>query len=398
MVKLSVSIACLLSILTSQAAALSLAEVGVNPLEKRGGRTFSLPITVNYGQENSNGRTIETREETVDLTSQIWWYSTDIYLGSNKQKLTVNVDTGSSDLWVPSKNVQCAENRNCKQAGTFDPSTSSTYKQLDKTFTARYLDGTHSGGNYGTDSLSFNSDGSDGVTNLQFGVATNSANNAPILGIGFKSLEATGDANYKYDNLPIVLKQQGKIDKISYSVYLNAKDSKHGNVLFGGYDKAKIDGNFVLLPVNNDNRLNVELNSVSFEGNDITTSLLSVTADTGYTYTTLLPDQLKAIGEALGGTVHLNNDNKHWYSVDCSKFDGKSLDFNFNGITISVPFADLLNKLSNGLCDLLIRENSKISSLGDNFLRHAYLYYDLEGRTISIGKVKYTDQTDIVTT
>lgn len=391
MAKFLLSIACLLSIL-AQATALSLGSVGSNPLEKRGGRTFTLPIKVNYSNKNGNESVIEARDESVGLHNEKWWYSTEIYLGSNNQKIIVNVDTGSSDLWVPGNGVQCANGIPCTSEGTFDPSSSTTYKKLDRKFEASYLDGTHSGGDYATDSLSFNSDGSDGITNFQFGVATESANRNPILGIGFKALEATGDRNYKYDNLPIVLKQQGKIDKVSYAVFLNDKNSDTGNVLFGGYDKAKIDGDFVTLPVTWLDRLDIDLNSVSFNGQVITTSKLSTTADTGYTYTTLAPDQFDAIGQALGG---INKGN--YYAVQCSKFEGKDLEFNFNGITIKVPFTDLLYDLGGGVCDLLIRQDNRISSLGDNFLRHAYLYYDLEARTISIGQAKYTDQTDIVT-
>lgn len=392
MAKFLLSIACLLSILAHQASSLPLGTVNAKPLEKRGGRTFTLPIKVNYSNKKGNESAIEARDEPIGLQNEKWWYSTEIYLGSNNQKITVDVDTGSSDLWVPGKGVQCASGIPCTEEGTFDPSSSTTNKHLDRKFEASYLDGTHSEGDYVTDSLSFNSDGSDGVTNFQFGVATESANRNPILGIGFKALEATEDGNYKYDNLPIVLKKQGKIDKVSYAIFLNDQKSDTGNVLFGGYDKAKIDGDFVTLPVTALDRLNIDLNSVSFNGQVITTSKLSATADTGYTYTTLAPDQFNAIGQALGGT-YINN----FYTVQCSKFEGKELDFNFNGITIKVPFTDLLDNLGNDVCDLLIRQDDRISSLGDNFLRHAYLYYDLEARTISLGQAKYTDQTDIVT-
>ena len=43
----------------------------------------------------------------VKLDNEIITYSADITIGSNNQKLSVIVDTGSSDLWVPDSNAVC---------------------------------------------------------------------------------------------------------------------------------------------------------------------------------------------------------------------------------------------------------------------------------------------------
>ena len=43
----------------------------------------------------------------VKLINEQVSYASDITVGSNKQKLTVVIDTGSSDLWVPDSQVSC---------------------------------------------------------------------------------------------------------------------------------------------------------------------------------------------------------------------------------------------------------------------------------------------------
>lgn len=221
-----------------------------------------------------------TEYEQVSVVHDGFVYTSMIYLGSNNQEILVQVDTGSSDLSVPAPNVKCVSNAACTEGGTFNSSSSSTFKDLDAHYKLSYLDGTSSQGDYGTDSLSFQSNGLNGVRDFQFGVANESANYLPVLGIGFKSLEITGNSTPKYDNLPISLKNQGLINKVAYLVFLNDLEAKTGHILFGAYDKAKIEGDLVTLPVSASDRLDVELNSLTYNGQDIDINF-SVTLDTG---------------------------------------------------------------------------------------------------------------------
>lgn len=333
--------------------------------------------------------------EQVNVVHDGFIYTSTIYLGSNNQQILVQVDTGSSDLSVPAPNVKCVRNAACTEGGTFNSSSSSTFKDLNAHYELRYLDGTSSRGDYGTDSLSFQSDGLYGVKDLQFGIANESANYLPVLGIGFKSLEVTGNSTPKYDNLPISLKNQGYINKVAYLVFLNDLNAKTGHILFGAYDRAKIEGDLVPLPITASDRLNVDLNSITYNGQDIDINF-SVTLDTGASVITLLPKSFEALGKALNGTQKTDRFYGKHYIFDCDAFNGQSLLFNFDGVSIAVPFDDLLKQNSDGSCTLLILEGEHISSLGDNFLRHAYLLYDLEDRTISMSKVKFTKDSEIV--
>lgn len=364
---------------------------------KRSRSTFNIPFQLQYAKGNASTRSgvISTRDSDdllIPITHATYFYVSEFYLGSNRQHITALVDTGSSDTWIPGINVQCSIE--CKGYGTFDQSTSTSFELTSEQFNVTYLDLRHTLGDYGADVFSFNADGSNILKNFTFGIASETSDPIPVLGIGLKELEQTVDPKYKYDNLPILLKQQGYINKVAYSVYLNLLEDGEGNVLFGGYDRAKIDGEFTKLPITWSDRLNIDLDSISYNGR-LFGNKVSATADSGFTYTTLLKENFQAIGEAVGGKLQYGQDG-NFYLVDCDGYEGQSLTFHFGSATIDVPFTDLLGSNGDGTCTLLIFESDQITSLGDNLLRHAYLFYDLEDRTISIGKVKYTKETDIV--
>lgn len=239
---------------------------------------------------------------------------------------------------------------------------------------------------------------------MTFGASNNGSSFRSVFGIGRKLLEAStylsilNPEPWDYDNFPILLKEQGYTNKVAFSVYLNDANSTSGSVLFGGYDKAKFHGDLVKLPITNYNASNVDLQSVTYNGKQIHFGEPnSVTLDTGATISYLPPDTLDAIGEAIGGQKEetlIGN----VYTVSCSQLKGKSFSFNFNGVSIDVPFESLLAASTDGSdnCALNIFPNKDLAALGDNFLRYAYALYDYEDDTISLAQAKYTTESEIV--
>lgn len=358
-------------------------------MSKRGDKTFKMDFDVvkvakNNTAGNNNG---QSGGSTIPQTliNEGNTYTGYIYIGSDKQKAKVVIDTGSSDLWVSTTST----------GGDFDPDSSSSLKNTGQKFEDAYGDRSSASGYWAKDSVTL-SPNEKGVTGLQFGVADQSTAGNGILGIGLVGLESTTETGQgTYKNFPALLKDQGLIDKNAYSLYLNSKDAQTGTILFGGYDKAKYEGELVSLPFsgqknsNLDNyRLDVTLDSVATDGDSGVSVNKPVNLDSGTTITLLPDDVVQYIGKALNA-----DDNGN---VDCDQPD-KHLLFKFNGVSIKVPYSDLAFPGNFGGCSLAVQgplQGELI--LGDNFLRHAYIVYDLDDKKISLAQVKYTSDSDIV--
>ncbi|KGQ88138.1 candidapepsin-3 [Candida albicans P94015] len=130
-------------------------------------------VTGPEGEINTN---VNVKRQTVPvkLINEQVSYASDITVGSNKQKLTVVIDTGSSDLWVPDSQVSCQAGQGqdpnfCKNEGTYSPSSSSSSQNLNSPFSIEYGDGTTSQGTWYKDTIGF---GGISITKQQFADVT----------------------------------------------------------------------------------------------------------------------------------------------------------------------------------------------------------------------------------
>lgn len=142
---------------------------------------------------------------TDSLINKETYYITWIEFGSNEQKLGVDVDTGSADLWVPF--VGAVGTNGIYEFGSYDPSTSSTSQRLQDPFQISYLDGTKNSGHFYQDTLKL-SESSATITNFQFAVADQLTMGYGVFGIG-NNLHLW--ASVRYPNFIDVLKDQGLI-------------------------------------------------------------------------------------------------------------------------------------------------------------------------------------------
>lgn len=74
------------------------------------------------------------------------WTGT-VSIGTPGQDFTIDFDTGSADLWVPSSDCD-----GCQAQHSYDPSASSTSKEQSGTFQIQYGDGSQASGPIYTDS------------------------------------------------------------------------------------------------------------------------------------------------------------------------------------------------------------------------------------------------------
>lgn len=155
-------------------------------------------------------------------------YLLNVTVGSPAQSMMLQLDTGSSDIWVPwSDSDICSGRDNPCTNGAYDPSKSDTFKDVGAdAFDISYVDGTEIQGDYVTDNF-----GVGGITveNMTMGVAKDAKiqqDGVPfqgIVGVGFEAGEsiADGDPSETYPNLISVLKAQGKTSSDAYSLWLN---------------------------------------------------------------------------------------------------------------------------------------------------------------------------------
>lgn len=352
------------------------------PLEPRsdGGIKVDFKIRKEEASTNSAGK----RSVTSDLQNKKIYYEIPLSIGSNNQKLSIDIDTGSADMWVVSEHVNClATGNGCKQYGTYDPETSSTSHGTGEAFAPIYGDFTFALGEFFTDDVTL---GGATVKQLQFGVAnTSSVLQGGILGIGYSQLEVnvvTQNAK-PYDNFPAALKKQGIISENLYSIYLNSPDANEGSIIFGGSDTSKYSGPLQVKPITSDEYFSINLDHISFDsGNDIAGGF-DVILDTGATDIFLPKNVVDLIASHFPNNQF--NSTDQLYRVDPTKIPSGDIKFSFDGKNyINVPLKYLVD--SNNILQVNQRDQAV---LGDRFLRSAYAIYNLDQKQISLAQAKY---------
>ncbi|EUC33453.1 hypothetical protein COCCADRAFT_96003 [Bipolaris zeicola 26-R-13] len=339
-----------------------------------------------------------TVQETLDNLETL--YFANASLGTPPQKFRLHIDTGSSDLWVNAVNSNlCMQGGNqCGASGTYNANESSTYKYVNSVFNISYVDGSGASGDYATDTFRF---GGKTLKDLQFGIGYVSSSTEGILGIGYPINEvAVGRAGLDpYPNLPEKLRDDGAINSMAYSLWLNDLDASTGSILFGGVDTEKFSGQLQTLPIIPERgqfaEFVVALTGMGENGNDgslFKDENVPVLLDSGSSLM-YLPDQ---VANALYQTYNAQYDSSQgaaFVNCDLANRQG-SVDFNFSGVKISVPLNELvvLAAVSRGrpICIFGVGPaGDSLAVLGDTFLRSAYVVYDIENNEISLAQTNF---------
>ncbi|CAI4046144.1 hypothetical protein SKDZ_12G1690 [Saccharomyces kudriavzevii ZP591] len=358
----------------------------------------------NVLSKRSNGH------EKFVLANEQSFYSVELAIGTPSQSLTVLLDTGSADLWVPSKgNPYCGSVMDCDQYGVFDKTKSSTFKaNKSSPFYAAYGDGTFAQGAFGQDRLKYN--GLD-LSGLSFAVANESNSTFGVLGIGLPALEVTYSGkvavvdkkSYDYDNFPLFLKRSGAIDATAYSLFLNDESQSSGSILFGAVDHSKYEGRLYTVPLVNLYRSQGYQHPVAFDvtlhgiglqtdrhNTTLTATKIPALLDSGTTLTYLPSQAVALLAKSLNATY---SKALGYYEYACPSSDNDtSVAFDFGGFHINAPVSDFTMQTSvGGTCVLAVvpQAGNATAILGDSFLRNAYVVYDLDNYEVSLAQAKY---------
>jgi len=300
-----------------------------------------------------------------------------ISIGTPPQKFNVVFDTGSSNLWVPSKSCSLL-NIACKLHSKYDSSSSSTYTANGTAFAIRYGSGSLTGIT-SQDSVTV---GPVTVPNVLFaeavkepGIAFVAAHFDGIMGFGFPEISVNGMPPFFQAALA-----SGAIKEPKFAFYLEKTGSTGGELALGGVDSSKYTGDFTYTPITIKGYWQFAVSAVQVGGEafagetkaiaDTGTSLLAIPKASLTTLLTKFPSGIVkplAAGE---------------YTVDCSKTSQMpTLSFTIGGKAFTLEGAEYVLNVS-GECLLGITgidvpaPRGPLWILGDVFLRKYYTVFD----------------------
>ncbi|KAI9847845.1 MAG: hypothetical protein M1837_001738 [Sclerophora amabilis] len=356
----------------------------------------------------------------MTLDNEETLYFANASLGTPPQELRLHVDTGSSDLWTNSALSDVCQLRGdpCAESGTYNANRSTSYRYVSSDFNISYQDGSAALGDYARDTIRM---GQTNLAGLQFGIGYRSSSQQSILGIGYSANEVQVNRNGKepYANLPQLMKDEGLIRSVAYSLWLNDLDASTGSILFGGVNTDKFRGPLQTLPIQTSRTRSapsefvITLTGVSFNqggnqremgGSDREDPVL---LDSGSSLMYLPNEVVSDIYDAIDAEYDQEHGNAY---VACSIANNDAtLRFTFTSPSIDVPMNELVidpgqNRdgsrpaLSDGTTPACLfgiaPAGDGTSVLGDTFLRSAYVVYDLSNNQISIAQTNFNATTD----
>lgn len=314
-------------------------------------------------------------------------YYGEVTIGTPPQKFQVIYDTGSSNLWVPSKNCN-----NCKKSGaSYDSSTSSSFQENGKSFMLQYGTGSCRG------FLSDDTVGMAGVaiSNFSFGEVTHEAED--VFGTApFDGIPGMGPAKAAIDQVPMPMDQlvaQGKIQHNVFSFYLASNESVGSTLVLGGTDDQFYSGDFTYVPVAKAASIlpywlvsasDIKVGGESTKSCNWLTGCYMV-VDTGTSVLAGPPKAMNALISKIGNVTE-----------DCSNVDSlPTISFTLAGkeFDLEPSFYVLRAKDETGVeqCQLGIEgvnAGVPIWILGDPFLRKYYTEWDAEQNRVGFALAK----------
>lgn len=315
-------------------------------------------------------------------------YFTEIQLGTPGQAFKVILDTGSSNLWVPSKDCSSLA---CFLHTKYDHDSSLTYKANGSSFAIQYGSGAMEG-YVSNDLLQI---GGLVIPGQDFAEATSEPGMAfafgkfdGILGLAYNTISVNKIVPPVYNAI-----NQGLLDKQMFAFSLgdtsqggSSEESEGGIATFGGYDTALFKGDITWLPVRRRAYWEVSFDGIGL-GDDYAELVKTGAAiDTGTSLITLPSALAEMINAKIGA-------KKGWlgqYLVDCAARDLlPPLTMTFGGKNFTLSAYDYTLEVSGSCISVFTPMDfpapiGDLAIVGDAFLRRFYSIYDLKSNRVGL--------------
>lgn len=318
-----------------------------------------------------------------------------ITIGTPDQQFNVVFDTGSSNLWVPSKKCSLLDVA-CDLHSKYDRTKSSTYKKNDTAFAIQYGSGAVSGV-LSTDTVKLGGmtvkDQTFGEALKEPGVSFVLAKFDGILGMAFQSISVDGVTPVFQNMLKQELIKEGHG---MFGAFLSADTSSDvgGDLTLGGTDDKYYTGNFTYVPLKEETYWLIKADKMKVGG---TTSSkycpggCNAIVDTGTSLLAGPKDQADALNVQLGATPLIAGE----YTFDCSKLDSlPTVTFTLGGKDFSLSGKDYtLNVKGQCLSGFMGIDfsGSRLDGtwiLGDVFIRKYYTEFNVEEKKVGFATAK----------
>jgi len=315
-------------------------------------------------------------------------YYCDVQAGTPGQTISVVMDTGSSNIWFPTKN------RFLQHHNLYNAHKSSTYKANGTKFRIQYGSGSVKGkfvndvvtvGPFTIDGYNFAAvDDTSGM-----GVSYWLAKFDGIFGLGFDALVQGGGPS------PITaMVNSGQLEKPEFAFYLQDTPDAPGELIFGGVDPDHYTGDFHNVPLSAETYWEVALDGLHVNGEKVGSTKKAI-IDSGTSLLAGPSAEVKKIAEAVGAKPLAMGE----YMIDCNAQNAPDIEFELNGKKFSLALEDYTIK-EQGACLFgmmgidIPAPNGPLWILGDVFMRKYYVKFDYGNKAVGIANAKVSDKTD----
>jgi len=317
-------------------------------------------------------------------------YFGEVDIGVPPQKFKVIYDSGSSNLWVPSKSCT-----NCKRGSpAYDSKSSSAYTEDGQSFSLQYGTGSCNGF-ISTDSVTM---GGLTMTNFKFGEVTKEAED--VFGQApFDGILGLGPAAAAVDHVPMpmqTLVDQKKIDHNVFAFYLSSGGKTGSTLSLGGPDPSFYTGDIHYVPVAKAAKLLpywlVSVSDIKIDGEKTSSCNFlfglfgcEMVVDTG---TSLLAGPKSSVDKLIEKVGKVNEDCSNVNSLPMLSFSIAGKDFDLGPDFYVLRGEDDSGKVACELGIQSIDAGVPIWILGDPFLRKYYTVWDAEQNRVGFALAK----------